>query len=360
MFEKGSKLDINYAKNWADLTSYLNPGLTIHVMSERAELTYYHDSLSEYLEKVYEDNKATSYHDIELSTTFDIEGRSSTLDIALGFTDSDATQLDFFTNGVKNPEGGKHYDAFWKAMKDVLSNYSLRNQSFTLNELREGVLGIVHLGLYQPQFASQTKEKLSDVRVYEPMYEFMCEVLTKHFNKNKAIAKEICQRASAISELKKKASATRQALLGIKKKAKTLTPTKLAGVVGRAKPEDIELIICEGDSAKGGLTLGRDKTTQMVLALKGKPLNAMKTDDAKVLASEEVANILSSIGYNPALKEPTSKLSCGKIILMSDADDDGFHINSLVISLLYKYQSLIDAGNGNETVFGNPDITWET
>jgi DNA gyrase subunit B len=151
----------------------------------------------------------------------------------------------------------------------------------------------------------------------------------------------LLNRASSLRALKDEESAKRKSLLGVKlstkESSKGVLPGKLAGCDRKTKPMERELYLVEGDSAGGSAKQARFKEYQAVLPLKGKPLNAYKHPDSKVLGSVEIANILTSIGYNPSLKDPIGSLNYGKVILLSDSDVDGYHINSLECALFNLY-----------------------
>jgi DNA gyrase subunit B len=263
------------------------------------------------------------------------------VDLALAFTPISDTHVEFFTNGVRNREGGKHADEMWRAYAKALLEHGNTKTSCTPTDLREGVVGILNFKIAKPQFSGQTKDKLSDVRVSKPAYRLFLQIFTTFFNKNKSLAKLLLNRASSLRALKDEESAKRKSLLGVKlstkESSKGVLPGKLAGCDRKTKPMERELYLVEGDSAGGSAKQARFKEYQAVLPLKGKPLNAYKHPDSKVLGSVEIANILTSIGYNPSLKDPIGSLNYGKVILLSDSDVDGYHINSLECALFNLY-----------------------
>jgi DNA gyrase/topoisomerase IV subunit B len=171
------------------------------------------------------------------------------------------------------------------------------------------------------------------------VYNSCLETLTKFFAANKALARRICDRASELKNLKNEFVNNKKALRELKtaSTSRSALPHKLAMAM-QCKPEDRELYIIEGESARGSVLSARDSNFQEALALKGKILNVMREKKAdRVFENEEVMNILKSIGFIPDLPDPISKLRVGKIILCADADVDGHHINSLILGCLYRF-----------------------
>ena len=359
LFQKGSVLDHSLVHSWARITSFMHPGFTVQVDATTKETYCKENGVAEYLDERIAELEVTPVGKPCVVTNYGLqdcdvsklgeEERTGSVDVALSFTDMEGQAVDFYTNGVHNSAGGKHADAMWSALTKVLPQFGNTRTNFNVADLREGVVGIVNYRIARPQFSGQTKEKLSDVRVPRSAFLMFSAMFESFFSKNKAMAKELCNRATALRAMRDEASQKRKTLLSLKVSSKTagkgILPGKFAGCSAKTKAQDRELYIVEGDSAGGSAKQARMKDYQCVLPLKGKPLNAFKHPDSKVLASVEVANILTCIGYNPALKDPMANLSVGKIIIMSDSDVDGYHITSLVLGLLYLYlPELFDRG----------------
>lgn len=335
IFEKGAKFDAKQAASWSDITAYLHGGMTITLNVNGKEKTYVHkNGVQDYVDAKIKELGCNLVSD----KLFLIN--HSHVDCAIQFTDAEGDQIRAFTSGISNPDGGEHIRALWAALSKALTPYQKRGQDFGSVELREGTVGLLNYKINAPRFNSQTKEKLVDERVYADALPLLTEAFENFFKKNKQLAADLCERASNLRAAKQEANSLLKSMKSLKPSAtgkKAAVPDKLSDCDPKTSPEDAELYIVEGDSAGGSAKQGRYQKYQAILPLKGKPLNAMKNDDAKVLASEEVANILLALRYNPMLKDPVSNIRYNTIILLSDSDDDGRHINLLVLGLLQKY-----------------------
>lgn len=332
-------LQVKDVANWAQITSYMNPGLSVTLTSKGRTKTWLsRKGVSELLAK-----KVTALKANVLGKTL-IHG-SKTLDLALAFTDAEGDKLvDAHTNTIANIEYGVHMTAFWDALGRSLKPFANTKTRFTPSDLREGVIGVLNYKIASPRFDSQTKEKLVDERVGKPCLEECVAVLDTFWTKNKSMAKQIVQRASELNKSKVDFQQQKRAM----RELKTGTgPLKLPGKLTTAKcpPEQRELFLVEGESAGGTAKFARDKRYQEVYYLRGKILNAERATDAKVLESDEVLGILKSIGFDPSKTDALSRLRVGKIIGLTDPDDDGYHITSLILTLLAKYvPGLFDRG----------------
>jgi DNA gyrase/topoisomerase IV subunit B len=333
LFDKGSKLRDTDVEQWCEITSYLNGGFKVSYTNASGNTRdwYSENGSEDYLTHLLETAKATALGDYLLFS-------DKQIDLALAFTDYDGVDLRGYTNGLYNSDGGLHVQAVFKALSDTLLVYKTAKQTFTGVDLREGIIGIINFKIAAPAFSSQTKEKLIDERVKEPCYETVYEVFESYFKTHKALAKKICDRVQELKTLKNEFADNKRVLKELKTPVgkRSNLPSKLVPSIGGI-PADRELFIVEGDSAGGSAAKARDKTYQEMLPLKGKILNVYKTAAEKVLASEEILNILKSIGYDPSKPDPMRSLRVGKIILLGDADADGGHINTLNMCLLARY-----------------------
>ena len=337
MFGK-AKLVVKRVLEWAKISAYLNPNVTIKIdHAGKSQVFLSKNGPADYLENKLKQLELTAVGKPIIAST-------EAIDIAIAFTESQDCHMDWFTNTVRNADGGHHADSMVKALMASLKPYAGKSK-FTVSDLKAGLVGLFNLRMDVPTFSGQTKDKLVDERAKQPCYDEVLSVLTAWWAKNKTQARTIIQRASeynkAVVDFRQNAKAMRQ--LKVPKSQKVLLPGKLVQAYG-VKPGDKELILVEGDSAAGTCKAARFPH-QEVLSLRGKILNAARYSTAKVLESAEVIGILQAIGFNPALKEPTQHLRVGRITLLPDQDVDGRHICSLLLTLLWKYvPSLIKEG----------------
>jgi DNA gyrase subunit B len=306
------------AIEWAQVSAYFTPKFKVLLTSHKGSKKeiYYPEGPKAFTKDRVEKLKCTP-----LSP--DVFVYSSALcDCVAQFTDYDGTELKAFTNGLHNAEGGVHYNAFFAALKKAIDPHIKVRQEFTINELKEGVVGLINAKLSAPNFDSQTKEKLVDDRADKPLHAMLVTELTKFFASNKALAHKICARCFELKNLKNKFVASKNVLKEIRRVTSLGFPSK-ATTSPHAKPDQRELFLVEGDSAGGIARQARDGSYQEILPLRGKILNALKHTDERVLLSEEVLNILAMIGFDPKASNPYDKLRVGKIICLSDPDPDG-------------------------------------
>lgn len=347
-----SKLNIESVRTWMEMTSYMNAGLELTLTYKGKSKTWKSkDGIKSYLDSRIEKLEATP-----MSKKF-IFHNSSSMEMALAFADVEGSQVEFFTNTVRNLEGGVHEDDVNRALYDALKAVSAeggkakpakkakgrgRGKSakagpvFTASDVRDGLLGIVNYKIDAPQFDSQTKEKLVDQRVKGACYDEALKVFGDFFAANAKLAKDLIARATLLRS--KTAS-----FLNDKKLVKNVNAArkgmsvKLAGVIGTAPVAERELFIVEGDSAGGSAKQARDKSFQAVYPLKGKPLNVMEAKSDKVNANNEVVGLLAALGIDMSGKKANPDIAYGKVILLADADVDGSHINTLILGVLYKF-----------------------
>lgn len=335
IFDKGSQLNVEEVQEWAETTAYLSDGYKITIVDntqKKPETLVYH--FANGIQDWITDTAA----DLECTTMLDepLHFKSAHCDFILNFSDADGNNLYGYTNGLWQPDGGNHLNTTLSILFNELKGYATAKQSFTRDDLSDGLLGIINFKIDSPRFSSQTKEKLTDTRFEELCKPDLEELISKFFKKNKALAKQLCERASSLRGAKEQFTMQKKTMQELKKRQKESSkmPTKLAQV--KCKPDEREVFIVEGDSAAGTAKSSRMANPyryQEILGIRGKISNALKTRRDTLLNSEEVLNILTAIGYDPSVEDPMSKLRTGKIILLADADEDGKHINSLLLCL---------------------------
>lgn len=325
-------------QDWFEITSYLNAGLELKLTIDgKSQVWKSKQGLIDYVTKQLQENEQTNICKNIFSYSSDTD-KDGSIEFALAFTNMDGINIQCHTNSVLNIDRGNHYDVFRTAFHKILKNYAPKAK-FTADDALDGVLGILNFNINDAQFNNQAKNKLVDIRVKEIAQPLVEAAITEFFTKNRKFAMDWAKRAS---ELRKKTEQflNSKQLVKNAKAAKTTLSEKLAAVTGRAKPEDCELYLVEGDSAGGSAKAGRCKDTQAVFPLKGKPLNVMEAEIDKIQKNVEIATLLSAIGLNLdklGTDQVIEKLPYGKIIILADADVDGSHINALLCGVFYMF-----------------------
>ena len=256
-----------------------------------------------------------------------------------------------YTNNTITPEGGTHLTGFRTALTRELNSYGKKNNfikenddSLTGDDVREGIVAVISVKLKNPQFEGQTKAKLGNVEVRGAVETVFSEALAQYLEENPDEAKLILGKVLLALEARKAAKAAKDSVLRKGALEGMTLPGKLADCQTR-KAEDAELFIVEGDSAGGSSKQGRDRQTQAILPLKGKILNVEKTRLDKILAFKEIKSLIIALGTSIGDTLTMEKLRYHKIIIATDADVDGAHIRTLLLTLFYRYlQPIIDGG----------------
>ncbi len=282
---------------------------------------------------------------------FKKEEGTTIVEIAIQYTDSYNENIQGFVNTINTIEGGTHVAGLRTALTRVINDYATKKGMFKKGEklsgddAREGITAIMSLKLQEPQFEGQTKTKLGNGEVKGMVDSMATSALAEFFEENPTVAKNIISKA--LSALKAREAAKRAKDLVRRKNALVGggLPGKLSDCSSR-KMENTELYIVEGDSAGGTAKSGRDRNIQAILPLRGKILNVEKSNPARALGSEMISNLVTAMGTNVGENFDISKLRYGKIIIMTDADVDGAHIKTLLLTFFFRYvPGLVEAGH---------------
>jgi len=330
--------------------AYLNRTITIKIKDERnggeEEIYHFKGGLVEFVKYLDESRQP-------LHKTIYIEGikDNTPVEIAFQYTDRYTENIFSYVNNINTTEGGTHLSGFKTALTRTLNNYAYKNKlikenkiNLTGEDFREGLTAVLSVKVAEPQFEGQTKTKLGNSETRSAVEMLVGEKLTDFLEENPSIAKKIIEKCSRAAEAREAARKARD-LTRRKNALDTLhLPGKLADC-SITDPEHCEIYIVEGDSAGGSAKQGRDRKFQAILPLKGKILNVEKAKINKILENNEIKAIISAIGAGIGMDFNEGKARYGKIILMTDADVDGSHIRTLLLTFLYRYMpALITAG----------------
>ena len=273
------------------------------------------------------------------------------VEIALQYSLDFRASVYCFANNIPTPEGGTHLTGFKTALLKSLNDYAkenniLKEKDGNLNseDILEGLTAVVSVKLAEPQFEGQTKAKLGNAEVRPVVYAVVKDYLSAFLNENPSDAKAILGKCLLAAQARKAARSARDAVIR-KGALKGFTlPGKLADCSSR-KAENTELYIVEGDSAGGSAKQGRDRNTQAILPLRGKILNVERTRLDKMLANKEIKSLVIAFGTNIGTEFDIKRLRYHKIVIMTDADVDGSHIRTLLLTLFYRhFPELVRAG----------------
>ena len=372
IFEDGDiEVETYTVENRLKEIAYLNPPLTIEFSDEKIgkkEVYHFSGGLEEFLEyelKKKKRNKVSSMIYINGFYTYKNDEPDMYADIEFVYTDSDENDLMSYVNNIRTIDGGEHEVGFKTAITRVMNDYARKlgmlkekDENFTGEDVREGLNAIIHVKLANPTFEGQTKGKLGSKYAREGINQIISEKLQLYFDSHQKECKVMIER---VQEATRKRLAAKRARENVKRKSvfeSGSLPGKLADCISKDRAIS-EIFIVEGDSAGGNAKQARDRNYQAILPLRGKILNVEKTDVEKLLKSEMILNIIAAIGTGISDHFSDENLRYGKIIIMTDADVDGAHIRTLLLTLFYRYMKRL-VENGNIYVAQPPLYRFET
>ena len=333
--------------------AYLNKGLTITLSDlrkdEKKEETYKFDGgILDFLNEIVKDDTTIIEKPFYVSSEQDNVG----VDVTFTYTTSQNEVIYSFVNNINTHEGGTHVQGFRTALTKVINDVGkaqglLKDKDGKLmgNDIREGVVGIVSTKIPQPQFEGQTKGKLGNSEVSGIVNTIVSNSLKIFLEDNPNITKIIIEKILNSKKAREAAQKARELVLRKSVLEVGSLPGKLADCTSK-KAEECEIFIVEGDSAGGSAKQGRDRYNQAILPLRGKIINVEKAGLHKSLESSEIRAMVTAFGTSIGETFDIAKLRYGKIILMTDADVDGAHIRTLILTFLYRYmKDLITEGN---------------
>lgn len=334
--------------------AFLNKATTIILTDEREakpkqDTFFYQGGIKEYvgfLNQKFESLK----HEIIYGES---ENQDIFSEIALQYNDGEESQILSFCNNINTPEGGTHEDGFRLALVRELNNYAREHkmlkssdESFLADDVKEGLVVIISVRHPNPQYEGQTKTKLGNSEVRRILSNVTGKILNQFLLENPAEAKIIINKVILSLSARLAAKKARETVITNRKNPLqfSILPGKLADCSVK-NPEQAEIFLVEGDSAGGTAKLGRRRDFQAILPLKGKILNVEKAYFTKVFADQEVKNLIISLGCGIGSEFNISKIRYHKVIIMTDADADGAHIRTLLLTFFYRFmRPLLDAG----------------
>ena len=342
------KIDYSVLETRFREIAFLNAGIKITLFDEVKNKKidfFYSGGLVEFIKWVNESKEV-----LHKPIYFKREQENSVVEIAVQYNSTYQENIFGFVNVINTVEGGTHVSGFKTALTRVINDYgkktgSLKNDSLTGDDIREGLTAIVSIKIPEPQFEGQTKTKLGNSEVKGLVDSITSSCLSEFFEENPAIAKKIIAKALETSQARLAAKKAKD--LVRRKNAFSLggLPGKLADC-SKKNSDDTELYIVEGESAGGSAKQARNKEDQAILPLKGKILNVEKSNPSKTLSSEEITNLITAIGTGVGEQFNAEKIRYGKIVIMTDADVDGEHIKTLLLTFFFRFMpKLVENGN---------------
>ncbi|WP_419039040.1 DNA topoisomerase (ATP-hydrolyzing) subunit B [Phascolarctobacterium faecium] len=331
--------------------AFLNKGIRINLNDERTgkqESFHYEGGIIEFVKYVNENKD--KLHDDPIY----IEGIKDTniVEVALQYCDTYTENLFTFVNNINTEEGGTHLSGFKQAMTRTINDYARKigalkdgEENLSGDDVREGMTAVISIKIQEPQFEGQTKTKLGNSEIRPIVDNLVSEGLGEFFEENPVIAKRIVEKSILSARARMAARKARE--LTRRKSALEISslPGKLADCQSKDASET-EIYLVEGDSAGGSAKQGRDRRFQAILSLRGKILNVEKARLDKILSSDEIRNMITAFGCGIGEDFDLEKARYGKIIIMTDADVDGAHIRTLLLTFFYRYmQPLIKEGH---------------
>ena len=341
--------------------SFLNPGLKLELFDER-ELDDDNNPIREDFLSTGGLAEFVTYLDEGRTPLIDrpivVKGKEDNIevDVALQYNDGYAENIYSFVNNINTREGGTHLKGLRIALSKVFSEYGESNGYFSKlkfkvvgEDFREGLTAVISVKIPEPQFKGQTKGELGNNEVTTVVSHAVGDILKHYLEVNTGEAKRIMEKVVLAARAREAARAARELVIGKKGMSAISVPDKFADCSSR-RPEECEVYLVEGESAGGTAKTGRDRNFQAVLPLKGKILNVEKAFEHKIYESEEIKNIFNVLGVRIEEKDGerrlnTDKLRFHKVVIMCDADIDGSHIVTLILTFFFRYmRSMIELG----------------
>lgn len=351
IFKETVEIDYDWVVDYLRHQSYLTKGLKTFVLDLRTgeRFSFYFEGGIQSYVKHLNFGKEVVDEDV-FYIEKDVE--ECQVEIALQYTDAYTESIKPFANNVLTPDGGTHLTGFRSALTRVINDYARKNSllkekedNLSGEDCREGLTAVILVKLPDPQFEGQTKNKLGNPEIRGYVEQVMTEYLSYYLEEHPGIAKKVVNKAILSSRARAAARAARENVIRKGALDSTSLPGKLADCSSK-DPINSELYIVEGDSAGGSAKSGRDSKTQAILPLRGKVLNVERARLDKMFANNEIKSLITAIGVGIGEQLDIDRLRYHRIIIMTDADVDGSHISTLLMTFFFRFMKpVIDGGH---------------
>ena len=343
---KVTHFDADVLKARLEDVSYIHSGLTIAFKNEATgeSVEYSHPGgIPEFLGKLVSNTQKNPVTSAAFTAKRD---NGDKMEVALQWTESTEEAIRSYVNGIRTPNGGTHENGLKSAVRKAVNNYiethdeakkAAKGYKIAAEDIREGIVTVLSVFVQNPEFEGQTKQRLNNSDIEAKVDNFVRTALESWLNNNKSVADAIVGRIVLAAKARE---ASRAAAVEVKRKSPGSRRLSLPGKLADCKAtdrDDTELFIVEGDSAGGSAKQGRNNNTQAVLPLRGKILNGEDLPTFKVLQNQELADLVNAIGTGAGEKFNYDGLRYGKIILLMDADADGYHITTLLLDFFFRH-----------------------
>lgn len=351
IFKETVTFDYKWVVDYLRHQAYLTKGIYVAVRDERSKeraAFYFEGGIQSYVKHL------NIGKDVVDSSVFYVEKQveDSGVEIAVQYNDTYVEMVKPFANNVLTPDGGTHIAGFRSALTRVINEYARKSgllkekeENLTGEDIREGLTAIILVKLPDPQFEGQTKNKLGNPEVRRYVEQVMNEYFSYYLDENPNVAKKIVGKSLLAARARKAARAARDNVIRKGALDGMSLPGKLADCSSK-NPADSEIYIVEGDSAGGSAKSGRDSKTQAILPLRGKVLNVERARLDRMLNNNEIVSLIKALGVGISDQFDINGLRYHRVIIMTDADVDGSHISTLLLTFLFRYmREVIDGGH---------------
>jgi len=344
------EFDGEVIKQRLEVSSYLHKGVRITFEDETKgeKAVFQHaEGLADYLKKIIAERGAAPVHEAPFTLMRENDESGIRLDFALQWTQSTDEHVRSYVNGIPTGSGGTHENGFraglGKAVRNFIETHNLSPKGVTINaeDIREGLVAVLSVFLAEPQFQGQTKERLNNPEATAAVDSQVRPALEHWLNTNISVAESIVARIILAARAREASRAAQQEVTRKTATSNRLTlPGKLSDCTSPGR-DDSEIFIVEGDSAGGSAKQGRDRTRQAILPLRGKVLNTESASLAKVLENKELSDLVTALGCGLGKNFDIARTRYGRIIILADADSDGHHIATLLLTFIYRHMPLL-------------------